>query len=72
MFNPEGVPQTDPGSSQTGVQPTGTNMPAPNIAFLPDTPDTRLLVTLTSHANDRLDQMPEFPGVPAEFAGTTR
>ncbi|WP_104181651.1 hypothetical protein [Arthrobacter sp. B0490] len=101
------------GDDQADEGSDGLSTPRSQLVVLPDSPDTRLLVELTSHANDlseaahslgraldcgegsdvwepltshavtayirpfihsnvrtRLDQMPEFPGIPAELLAT--
>lgn len=106
------VPHAGDGSGQADGS-DGSSRPQSQLVVLPNSPDTRLLVELTSHANDlseaahslgkamdsgegsdvwepltshavtayirpfihsnvrtRLDQMPEFPGIPTELLAT--
>ncbi|MHA7239564.1 hypothetical protein [Arthrobacter sp. TMS1-12-1] len=107
------VPHANVGDSQADEGSDGSSTARSQLVVLPDSPDTRLLVALTSHANDlseaahslgkaldsgegsevwepltshavtayirpfihsnvrtRLDQMLEFPGIPAELVAT--
>ncbi|WP_028278374.1 hypothetical protein [Arthrobacter sp. H5] len=113
MLEPDGVCPAGNEISQQDESSDGTSASQSQLVVLPDSPDTRLLVSLTSHANDlseaahslgraldsgegsevwepltshavtsyirpfihsnvrvRLDQMPEFPGIPLELLAT--
>lgn len=52
MLEHEGVFQAGGGSSQADEGSNGTSAPQSKLVVLPDSPDTRLLVDLTSHVND--------------------
>jgi hypothetical protein len=52
MPEPDDVHQINAASRQDGEGSDNTSAPPPQLILLPDTPDTRLLVELTSHAND--------------------
>lgn len=51
MLEHEGVFQAGGGSSQADEGSNGTSAPQSKLVVLPDSPDTRLLVDLTSNVN---------------------